>query len=47
MVDAKNEKMISEDEYKRDEAELQKITDEYMGKLEQMSEKKEKEIRGE
>lgn len=47
LVDAKNEKMISEDEYKRDEAELQKITDEYMEKLEQMAEKKEKEIRGE
>jgi len=47
LMDAKNDKSISEDEFKRDEKELQKITDEYIGKLEQMAESKEKEIRGE
>jgi ribosome recycling factor len=45
--DAKQKKEISEDEFKRDEIELQKITDEYVKKLEEMSAKKEKEIRGE
>lgn len=45
MIDAKNAKTISEDEAKRDEAELQKITDSYMGKLEEMAKKKELEIR--
>jgi len=30
LMDAKNEKMISEDEFKRDEAELQKTNDIYM-----------------
>jgi len=45
MIDAKNDKTISEDEAKRDEAELQKVTDLYMGKLEDMSKKKEIEIR--
>jgi ribosome recycling factor len=43
---AKQEKTISEDEFKRDETELQKITDQYIGKLEEVSKKKEQEIRG-
>jgi ribosome recycling factor len=42
---AKQEKTISEDEYKRDETELQKITDEFVKKLEDLAEKKETEIR--
>jgi len=46
IVDAKNEKTISEDDYKRDEAELQKTTDEYIKKLEGLALKKETEIRG-
>lgn len=46
LMDAKNDKTISEDEFKRDEIELQKITDEYIGKLEEISKKKEIEIRG-
>ncbi len=46
LQDAKQEKTISEDEYKRDETELQKITDEYMLKLENLAGKKEEEIRG-
>jgi len=46
IVDAKNEKTISEDEYKRDETELQKTTDEYVKKLEGHALKKETEIRG-
>ena len=47
LVDGKNEKTISEDEFKRDEEALQKVTDEYTAKLEEMAGKKEKEIRGE
>jgi ribosome recycling factor len=43
---AKQDKTVSEDEYKRDETELQKITDEFIKKLEDLSEKKEVEIRG-
>lgn len=43
---AKQEKTVSEDEYKRDEVELQKLTDEYIKKLEEVSDKKEVEIRG-
>ncbi len=43
---AKQEKTVSEDEYKRDEVELQKITDEYIKKLEETANKKEVEIRG-
>ncbi len=43
---AKNEKTISEDEFKRDETELQKTTDVYIGKLEEIAKKKELEIRG-
>lgn len=43
---AKQAKEISEDEFKRDETELQKITDQYIGKLEEISSKKELEIRG-
>lgn len=45
LMDAKNEKTISEDEFKRDETELQKVTDEYIGKLETLAKKKEAEIR--
>jgi ribosome recycling factor len=43
---AKQEKTISEDEFKRDETELQKVTDQYIGKLEEISKKKEIEVRG-
>jgi len=43
---AKQDKSVSEDEFKRDETELQKITDLYVGKLEEMAKKKELEIRG-
>lgn len=46
IMDAKNEKAISEDEFKRDEAELQKLTDQFIAKLEEISKKKEIEIRG-
>jgi len=46
IMDAKNEKSITEDEFKRDETELQKITDQYIDKLEDISKKKEVEIRG-
>lgn len=45
IMDAKNDKTISEDEFKRDETELQKITDEYISKLESVAKKKEEEIR--
>lgn len=44
--DAKQKKIISEDEYKTDEVDLQKLTDLYIGKLEEVSKKKEVEIRG-
>ncbi|HEX8923534.1 MAG TPA: ribosome recycling factor [Patescibacteria group bacterium] len=44
--DAKNDKTIGEDEFKRDETELQKMTDLYIAKLEELSKKKELEIRG-
>jgi len=43
---AKQEKTVSEDEFKRDETELQKTTDFYIGKLEEIAKKKEVEIRG-
>lgn len=43
---AKQEKTASEDEFKRDEVELQKITDEFIKKLEDLASKKESEIRG-
>ena len=46
LMDAKNDKTISEDEFKRDEAELQKMTDQFIAKLEEISKKKELEIRG-
>jgi ribosome recycling factor len=46
MMDAKNDKTISEDEFKRDEAELQKLTDQFIAKLEDLAKKKETEIRG-
>ena len=43
---AKQKKEISENEFEVDEKELQKITDEYMAKLEEISGKKETEVRG-
>lgn len=46
LIEAKNAKTVSEDEFKRDEVELQKMTDEYIGKLEEIAKKKEIEIRG-
>ena len=46
LMDAKNDKTVSEDEFKRDETELQKVTDNFIGKLEEISKKKEVEIRG-
>lgn len=46
IMDAKNEKTLSEDEFKRDEAELQKLADVYTVKLEEIAKKKEIEIRG-
>ncbi len=46
LMDAKQAKTISEDEFKRDETELQKITDEYVAKVEAWASKKEVEIRG-
>jgi ribosome recycling factor len=46
LMDAKNAKTIGEDEFKNDEAELQKVTDLHIGKLEELSKKKEVEIRG-
>lgn len=46
LMDAKNAKEISEDEFKRDEAELQKTTDSFIVKLEEVSKKKEVEVRG-
>jgi ribosome recycling factor len=45
LMDAKNDKSISEDEFKRDETELQKVTDQFVSKLEELSKKKEVEIR--
>ncbi len=46
IMDAKNDKSISEDEFKRDETELQKLTDQYIVKLEEIAKKKEVEVRG-
>ncbi len=46
LQDEKQAKTISEDQYKRDEELLQKITDEFIAKLEDLSKKKEVEIRG-
>lgn len=43
---AKQEKTVSEDEFKKDEIELQKITDEFVKKLEGVAGNKEVEIRG-
>ena len=43
---SKQDKTISEDEFKKDETELQKTTDLYIGKLEEVAKKKELEIRG-
>lgn len=46
LMDAKNDKTISEDEFRRDETELQKVTDQFILKLEEIARKKEVEIRG-
>jgi len=46
IMDAKNDKEIGEDEFKKDEEQLQKVTDEYVGKLEAIAKSKELEIRG-
>jgi len=46
IMDAKNAKDIGEDEFKKDEEQLQKLTDEAVSKLEEISKKKEVEIRG-
>ena len=46
LMDAKNDKTISEDEFKREELELQKLTDQFVAKLEEISKKKEVEVRG-
>lgn len=43
---AKQTKQVSEDEVKSDEVDLQKLTDQYIFKLEEISKKKEVEIRG-
>lgn len=40
----KNEKMISEDEEKRGEADLQKLTDKYIAQVDEMGKKKDAEI---
>jgi len=42
----KQDKSVSEDEFKRNETELQKITDEFVKNLEELAGKKEIEIRG-
>lgn len=42
--DFEKEKMITEDELKRGEAEIQKLTDEHIGKIDEMGKVKEKEI---
>lgn len=39
------EKMISEDELKKGEADLQKLTDKYVGKVDELSQRKEMEIK--
>ena len=46
LQDSKQNKEMSEDEFKRDETELQKMTDSYIEKLEEIAKKKETEIRG-
>lgn len=46
LMDAKNAKEIGEDEFKRDEEQLQKATDEFVKKIEEIEKKKEVEIRG-
>lgn len=46
LMDAKNGKEIGEDEFKRDEEQLQKTTDQFVVKLEELAKKKEVEIRG-
>jgi len=47
LQEAKQKKEVSENEFAMDEKNLQLITDEFMEKLSEMAEKKEKEIRGE
>jgi ribosome recycling factor len=46
LMDAKNTKDIGEDEFKRDEEQLQKAMDEFTKKIEEIEKKKEIEIRG-
>lgn len=46
LMDAKNDKEITEDEFKRDEEQLQKVTDDFIAKFEDLAKKKEVEIRG-
>ncbi|MFA6602331.1 MAG: ribosome recycling factor [Candidatus Shapirobacteria bacterium] len=46
LMDEKQDKTIGEDEFKRNEIELQKLTDEYVAKVEAIAALKEKEIRG-
>jgi ribosome recycling factor len=46
IMDAKNAKEIGEDEFKRDEEQLQKATDDFMKRVEDVEKKKELEIRG-
>ncbi|MFA6250964.1 MAG: ribosome recycling factor [Candidatus Shapirobacteria bacterium] len=43
---AKQDKEISEDEFKKDEGDLQKMTDGFIAKLEEIAARKEMEIRG-
>jgi ribosome recycling factor len=44
LKDFENEGMISEDELERGEAEIQKLTDEYIHKIDELGKQKEKEI---
>jgi ribosome recycling factor len=41
---AQKDKLISEDEHKKSEAEVQKLTDEYIKKIDAISDEKEKSI---
>jgi ribosome recycling factor len=47
LLEEEKNKSISEDEFHRLEEQLQKITDEYIEKIDSVSSKKEQEIRGE
>lgn len=46
LIEDKQNKVISETEFNQNETQLQKITDEYISKLEEVARKKEEEIRG-